>query len=79
MVKKRINGEGIVWYVPSEKRYRAQYPVNGKRVTMLMGRGRSSSNQNLTKWLHARNSIMDWEQIPFRVRYLFYLDIYEFR
>ena len=34
MAKKRINGEGTVWYVPSEKRYRAQYPVGGKRRTI---------------------------------------------
>ena len=30
MAKKRINGEGTVWYVASEKRYRAQYPAGGK-------------------------------------------------
>lgn len=34
MAKKRINGEGTVWYVPSEKRYRAQYPAGGKRRTI---------------------------------------------
>ena len=33
MAKKRINGEGTVWFVPSEKRYRDQYPVGGKRKT----------------------------------------------
>ena len=33
MAKKRINGEGTVWYVASEKRYRAQYPAGGKRRT----------------------------------------------
>jgi integrase len=34
MAKKRINGEGTVWYVASEKRYRAQYPAGGKRRTI---------------------------------------------
>lgn len=34
MAKKRINGKGTVWFVPSEKRYRAQYPVGGKRRTL---------------------------------------------
>ena len=30
IAKKRISGEGTVWYVASEKRYRAQYPAGGK-------------------------------------------------
>jgi hypothetical protein len=34
MAKKRINGEGTVWFVASEKRYRAQYPAGGKRRTI---------------------------------------------
>ena len=34
MAKKRINGEGTVLYVASEKRYRAQYPAGGKRRTI---------------------------------------------
>jgi hypothetical protein len=34
MAKKRINGEGTVWYVASEKRYGAQYLARVKRRTI---------------------------------------------
>lgn len=50
MAKKRINGEGTVWYVASEKRYRAQYPVGGKRRTISGKAKREVELKFVTLW-----------------------------
>jgi integrase len=55
MAKKRINGEGTVWYVPSEKRYRAQYPVGGKRRT-ISGKTRREVELKLREALAKRDT-----------------------
>jgi len=47
MAKKRINGEGTVWYVASEKRYRAQYPAGGKTEDWSRARELLSRSANL--------------------------------
>jgi len=46
MAKKRINSEGTVWHLASEKRYRAQYPAGGKRRT-ISGKTRRQIEANL--------------------------------
>ena len=55
MAKKRVNGEGTVWYVPSERRYRAQYPVNGVRRT-LSGKTRREVELKLREALSKRDN-----------------------
>lgn len=35
MASKRTNGEGTIWNVAFEKRYRAQYLAGGKRRTII--------------------------------------------
>jgi len=55
MAKKRINGEGTVWYAPPEKRSRAQYPVGGKRRT-ISGKTRREVELKLRDALAKRNT-----------------------
>jgi integrase len=55
MAKKRINGEGTVWYAASEKRYRAQYPVGDKRRS-LSGKTRREVELKLRDALAKRDS-----------------------
>lgn len=55
MAKKRINGEGNVWYVASEKHYRAQYPAGGKRRTTI-GKTRSEIELKLGDALAKRDT-----------------------
>lgn len=55
MAKKQINGEGIFWYVASEKRYTAQYPAGGKRRT-ISGKTRREVELKLIDALAKRNT-----------------------
>ena len=55
MEKKRLNGAGTVWYVESEKRYRAQYPAEGKRRT-ISGKNRREVEFKLCDALAKRDT-----------------------
>jgi len=55
MAKKRIDGEGTVWYAASKKRYRAQYPV-GKQRRSLSGKTRREVELKLEEALVKRDS-----------------------
>lgn len=52
---RRINGEGTVWHVPSEKRWRGAYYVGGTRRT-LSGKDRKTVEVKLREALTARDN-----------------------